>query len=537
MSKHKPSAKIKPTAKPQPAGQSVKKRTHAEWRVAVPLLFFVVAWIWAAWWLGDTWQVARERSFFATDMTLMNFLWQQRFGSLWIVGRALLTLFRWPWLGGAVVALMLALGAWLTDYCFRLGPRWRWIGYLPAGAWMCWVAWSGINLYFQHESGRAFGILFLGFVVVAIDGFIISTFSRKPLPAIVRMPKDESRWQNTGQVLLVLALTAAAMSITQRRHPYQRPLTRMEMQLLNQDYQGAVQTAQDHARLSYRPLAAYYAIALVHTGRLADDLFQIRLDYDSLLVVNRAGTPDNGTDYYLADCNYHAGLFRATGHNAMEQLTMDGPTLYSLKHLLRQALLDSDWALARKYMSILQKEPFERSRLQRYEALIGNPEAVEADPEFALLRRLEPVRDSFESQYETPCFLGYTATLIQGQSLDALYQSLMANLYSKRMPDFLIRCQPLMGQTPPTTISQGLVTQMKKNPAVQQAFPMLQMDMQRYASFVQAIRPYIKDRPTYAKKLFDSYRGYYPYYYFFGNLKATRKRPDTKQSSSNAGVN
>ena len=542
MSKKKQVGKTKkaPNGNPQtssiahPSGRTGRGYT---WRVAVPLLMFVLAWAWSAWWMGDVWRIARERSFCAADPTLMGFLWQQVYGSLWIIGRALLTLFRWPWLGGAVVALMLALGAWMVDYCFRLGPRWRWIGYLPVGAWMAWVAWEGMNLYYMFESGRAFGILFLGFIVVAIDGFIISTFSKKPLPALIRMPKDETLRQNLFQVVLVLVLIAIPMAITSFRHPYLRPLTRMEVQLLNEDYQGAINTAQKHAELSYRPLAAYYAVALIHTGRLTEDLFQIRMDYDSLHVVNRNGLSDNGTDYYIADCNYHAGLFRAAGHNAMEQLTMGGPSLYNLKHLLRLSLLDHDWALARKYLTILQKEPFEKGSLTRYEAMIGNEEAVEADPEFALLRRTEPAIDSFESQYEPPCFLGYTAVLMQGRSMDALYLSLMANLYSKRMPDFLMRCQPLAGQTPPSLISQGLITQVKKVPDIQQAFPNLQMDAQRYVSFLQAVSPYMQDRPAYAKQLFKDYRGYYPYYYFFGNLKATRKRPDTNQTSSNAGVN
>ena len=242
------------------------------------------------------------------------------------------------------------------------------------------------------------------------------------------MPKDESLAQNLSQVALVLALVVGTAAIGAWRHPYLCPLTRMEVQLLQKDYQGAVQTAQEHATLSYRPLAAYYAIALVHTGRLTEDLFQIRMDYDSLKVNNRSGFPDNGNKYYLSDCNYHAGLFRAAGHNAMEDLTMNGPTLYSLKHLTRLALLDGDWALARKYLFILQKEPFEKAWTEPYEAMVGNDEAVAADPEFALLRLTEPLHDSFESQYEQPCFLGYTATLMEGRSMEALTQSLMANL-------------------------------------------------------------------------------------------------------------
>ena len=450
-------------------------------KLPIPLIFFILTWVWASWWMGDVGRIARERSFFATDSTLMQFLWQQEFGSLWILGRALLTLFRWPLLGGGVVATMLAFGSWMLGYCLRLRPRWRWIQYLPAAAWMTWVAWSGFELYYQHESGRPLGTLLLGFVVVAIDGFIISTFSRKPLPEIVRPPKDETQRQNL-----------------------------------------------------------YYAIALARTGRLTDDLFQIRLDYDSLYLRGRSNTPDNGTNYYLADCNYHAGLLRAAEHNAMEMLTMDGPSLYTLKHLTRLAILHSDFKLAQKYLDIISQMPFESAFVEKYEPMTAPTAAAaqlrESDPEFASIKMCEPVADCFESQFQEPTFLGYFAVLTAGRSLQALYQSLMANLYSKRMNDFLMRCQPLVGQVLPQSIGEGLITQSQKNPQILQAFPSLQMDAQRYRLFLQTVSPYIKDRAGNAQKLFQDYRGYYPYYYFFGNLKATRKST-AKDSPSKAGVN
>ena len=504
-------------------------------------VFFCIVWLWAAWWMGDVFRMAREYSFLAADETLMYGLWQQPFGMLWIAGRVLLTLYRWPWAGGLVVALLLAASVWLTDYCLRLRPGswWRGLGYLPATAWMTWVAWKGLNLYFQGEPGSALGVLLLGVLVLAVDAFIIWTFKRKR-----RVPSDGRGVLSAGRPYGPMMEWACSLLLllmpfltTHLRHPYLRPVTRMEVQLLHEDWQGMMATAHDHAELSYRPLAAYYAIALIHTGHLADQLLDIRLDYDSLRVTSWGGHPDLGTNYYLSDCNYHAGLFRAAAHNAMEGLTMNGPSLKNLKHLTRLALLDHDWALARKYLHILSRHPFEDEFVRRYSAMLDKPEAVEADPLFAQLRRTEPVHDSFESFYQQPTFLGYAAVLTEGRSQEALMQSLMANLYSKRMPDFLMRCEPLMGTTLPRTIAEGLVTQAPKNPAILQAFPQLRMSVQVYQGFLRTAQPYMKDRARGGLELFNQYRGYYPYYYFFGNLKATRKRDDKEHASSNAGVN
>ena len=92
----------------------------------VSCAFFLLSWAWSSWWMGDVLRIAYERSYFAADATLMYWLWQQPFGSLWIVGRALLTLYHWPLLGGLLVAVLLACGSWLVGYCLRLPRRWRW---------------------------------------------------------------------------------------------------------------------------------------------------------------------------------------------------------------------------------------------------------------------------------------------------------------------------------------------------------------------------------------------------------------------------
>lgn len=492
--------------------------------------------------MGDIFRIAYERSFFCTDDTLMRWLWQQSYGSLWILGRALLTLYRWSLLGGLLVAFLLTAGSWLVGYCLRLPLRWRWVEFLPAGAWMTWVAWSGLDLYFQHEPGRILGIPFLAVLVCAIDAFIIWTFkaSRPHKTPVVHTLATGKKGANALFVIYALVLVccfALPMTITHLRHPYARPLTRMEVQMIHQDWEGMSATAHEYAELSYRPLAAYYTIALIHTGHLTDALFDIRLDYDSLYIHRRNGEADTGTDYYLIDCDYHAGLFRPARHKAIEQMTMDGPTIYTLKHLTRLELIDHNWPQVRKYLRILERVPFEGDFISKYGAMVKHPDLVEADAEIALLRKTEPVVDAFESQFQDPVFLGYNADLTAGRSLNALMLSLMANLYSKRMPAFLLRVEPLIGSTPPRTIAEGLVTQSPKNEAIMKAFPMLKMEGQRYMGFLQSVQPYMKDRAGAGKLLFDQYKGYYPYYYFFGNLKATRKSTDKEHGNSKAGVN
>ena len=516
------------------------------------VLFFLLSWLWASWWMGDVLRIAYERSFFAADATLMHWLWQQSFGSLWILGRALLTLYHWPLLGGLLVAVLLTAGSWLIGYCLRLPLRWRWTQYLPAGCWMLWTAWSGLDLYYLHEPGRILGIPLLAVVVCAVDAFIIWTFKRKkktPSPsslqgetgshqelASAQMQSAPSIKARLGGGLFLLLLFLLPCLLLHFRHPFLRPVTRMQVQLLEQDYQGMVDTGHKNAALSYRPLAAYYAIGLARTGHLTDQLFDIRLEYDSICAHNYSGYPDQAQNYYVTDCDYQSGLIRPALHRAMEELTMDGPSLFALKHLTRMALIEGEWELARKYFHVIRQAPFEGAFLAKYEPMLEHPELVAADPEFAGVLQTAPINNAFESQFEKPCFLGYFAVVGAGKTMETLNYSLMANLYSKRMPDFLMRCQPLVGASLPRSIAEGLATQSPKNEAILQAFPQLRMDVQRYMGFLKVATQYMKERERGAEELFEQYRGYYPYYYFFGNLRATRKHEDT-QEHSKAGVN
>ena len=75
-----------------------------------------------------------------------------------------------------------------------------------------------------------------------------------------------------------------------------------------------------------------------------------------------------------------------------------------------------------------------------------------------------------------------------------------------------------------------------KNPGLSQNFSGINFRRPTLQTFLDNTRQYMSDRPGHAYELFPRYKGYYPYYYFFGNLKATKKGY-TGLSSSNSGVN
>ena len=516
--------------------------------LGVGLLFFLLSWLWASWWMGDVFRIAYERSFIVADSTLMFWLWQKSFGWLWIIGRALLIMYRWKIVGGLLVAVLLTVGSWLFGYCLRLPQRWRILQFLPASLWMLWTAKVGLNLFYMHEPGRILVFPFLLFVVCAIwAGIIWRLKRRKPsfpnLTSSTSSPETPSssrklrNLQALAYVAVLIAFFAVPMFYLNHRHPYLRPLTKMQVQLLHEDYEGISRTAHENADLSYRQMAGYYALALARLGRLGDQLFDIKLDFDTLHTYGYHNQHTNSMNYHIIDCDYHAGLIRAARHYAVESLTMDGPSLFSIKYMIKISLIEGDWVLARKYLHILHKVPFESDFINRYEPMVGRADLVQADPEFSAIMATLPPYHTFEQMDLKPGFIGFYAGLRFFNSSETLIWSAMACLYSKRIDAFLMRCKKLKGTSLPRSIAEGLIVAAGKEPAILQEFPQLQMGAERYYLFLQAAQPYMNDRERGSEVLFEQYKGYYPYYYFFGNIRSSQKPDEEDEGHHKAGVN
>lgn len=529
--------KQKNTPKINKAPQTTTKEKKQPLLLPVLPLLFIATYLWAAWYFGDVLRMARERSFWVASTEQMEFLLSQEFGGLWYVGRLMLSLFRYPWIGALLPATMITWGTWCLGYGMRLTARWRWIQYLPAGAYLLWMAYEGVNLFFEHESGKILGIPLCATIILTIWAIMIASFSRKKSPAIITIPKDETALQNWLQLLMIVTVFATHVVVDKVWRPYTRVIASMNVSMLNSDWQGMMETARENADLSYRPIAANYAIALVNTNQICERLYDIRLDYDAMFIHNRSSEGIvQELSLYQEDCDYYAGFIQTCIHHAMERITMIGPNIHSMELLTKCALMTGEWEVAKKYLRILKDVPFEKEFVEKYSAYVGKPETVNADKEMAFIRQLEPIHDSFENEYQQPVFLGYNAALTEGRSKNALMNSLAVCMYSKSMPAFMMRTQPLEGTMPPENVADALCLMTSKDPDIMRRFPNLQYRHQKLTTTLGEMKPYMKDRPGFARELFPKYKGYYPYYYFFGNLKATRKNPKN-EGSSTAGVN
>lgn len=493
-------------------------------------LFFILMLVWAAFYFGSVFSLSRDYSFWVGDTRQMEFIFCQSYSSIRWLGRMLLQLYKYPMLGGLFVAVMLTLMSVATGYCLNLRGKLRGLRHVPSLLYVGIITYHGINVFFESETGYILGIPFLVLMAMLLLSAVLYFFRGK------RVEDADSPKTLLTELALVIVILAGIIGFNEVKRPYTRTVCRLATLMDKQEWAEMQKVARDNAVQSNRPMACYYAISLLHTGKIAERMYDIRLDYDSLYVHGMDGQHNNCSAMYIPEGSLHAGFVQTCMHNCMEEMVMTGPTLRLLKLYVKCALLRQEWTLAEKYLRILKDVPFEGDFCQKYTSMLHNTTKVEADPEFARIRLTEPIHDSFESYYQQPVFMGYNLNLIEGRSMEALTNSLCVCLYTKLMPNFTERLQPLMGSTPPEIIADGVLLAATKQQGIESQFPGIDYRMSRIQGFLSNIQPYMNDRPGHAYELFSKYKGYYPYYYFFGNLKATKKGY-TGNRTSNSGVN
>lgn len=494
------------------------------------LIFFLATWLLLAVYYGDVLYIAEQNSFFSTESTLMQFVTGHRpYGYLWWLGRALLQLFYYPWLGALFTAIMLTLISGLCNYVFRFSKKLFLLQFLPAFVWLAHCFYQGYDLYYQTETGKILGIPFCILIILILQSLFMRTFSKKRIHTAF-LERDCTRKENITRIISLIVLPVILIIANEHFRPYVRPTAHMQCALQKEDWEEMKATARE-CGVSARPIAAYYAIALMQTGEITQSLFDIEYNYADIHLHDRGGAKDFGTNYYEADGNFYAGLLNSAYRNAMERLTMEGPTALSLKMLAECSLLNEETKVCDKYLDILASMPFEKSFVERTRSLNRQPQLITQNTRYNKVLNLLPSYDSFETFYKEPTFLGYNICLMQGRSMDALNASLAACLYTKLMPDFLIRTEPLIGTALPRNVEDALTMESKRNPNINRAFSLSELSTGRYDMFLRMAAPYKGQKEEGARALKKQFLGFYPYYYYYGNLNATKSKNETENKT------
>lgn len=516
--------------------QKVKVQMKDKNRIPGILIFFFVCWLFLACYYGDVFYIAQQYSFFTWDSELMKFVTDNRpYGYLWWIGRFILQPFYYPILGAAIVSILLTVIAVLTAYVFRLSARWRFLQFFIPYSWLAYTLYCGYDLYYQHETGKIFGIPFCIFLILLVQAFFVRTFRKKSMLTAILSDSDVAvklTWINAGIIFFIFLALGA---YNEMARSYVRPTAYLQRCMWQQRWHEMVDYVRSR-NISCRPVAAYYAIALSQTGQINQCLFDLKYDYADLFLHDRSGKEDFGTAMYEADCNFYAGLLYPANRCAIEKMTMDGPSAYVLKRLALIAMLNGEQQLCEKYLTVLQQLPFETEFVAKYRTLNRDKTKIASDPEFSRIKLLEPVHDNFEYNFRQPTFLGYNVAMLEGRSREALEMSIAACLYSKMMPAFLLRTQPLIGTTLTGSIADAVTMESVRNSQISELFSIDGFAIHRYKSFMREAIHYLNDKEKGRTELFERYKGYYPYYYYFGNLPS-RSNQDKQLNQNKSGVN
>ncbi len=514
-------------------------------------LTFLAFWVFCSLVYGEVFHRAAEANFVTTDSNMMKFLTDQQWGELYWGSRWLLLSFKNTIIGGLLLSILLTLIAVVADRVLGLSHRWQGISAVLPAMLLGWMMWRGTNLYYKNEPSLIFllPVLLLVFLILAWGVRHFFCKKRGTSPHSARNKKQpQSTWAIAIPLILFPLLYGCA------RHFNENEILTASLQ--NNMMKGNWDEMTDDVLSAKRPsraVAAYYAISLLQNGQLVERLFEIPFDYPKARLDQKDGNEEYGL--FLADCNFYAGLINSAYRSAMDQTVMNGPNLYYLKRLALCAIMNEEMDLAKKYLGIIGKVPFEQEFINHYEPMTRDISLINADPELSRVKALAPQETNFEQSYRTPAFMGYNTGMLEGADA-SLETAMAACLYAKELPRLAMFAQVYAqknGGRLPVFVQQALAILANTNPTAAQAFSgFVAPQRPTLTAFYAATHPIIQERKEacagkdstetarikteYNAKLREvlqnEWLGTYYYYYYCENNDPSQVRPATS-----AGVN
>lgn len=510
------------------------------------VLGFLLLTVFCCWTYGPVFHHIALDNFVCSDAEAMTFVRRLGLGNVYWVARYVLLIFKNQWVGGIIMAALLTLTAWLFDCCVmcltaknqKIGRLGYGLGFLPVIGLLSYMVYRGYNLFFRCEIST-FVVwtlaLFAGALVLGVASMLVKHFT-------VKTASKTTLWAAVGGVLSLFAYSGLTY---QAFVPGENVRVACSMQNIldeTQDWEAMGDLARSCQQPS-RSVAALYAISLVQSNQLLEHVFDIPYNYPDIELDNLGGN-DEGINY-IADCNLYAGLPNAAYHTSMENHVMIGPRMRNFKRMTICALINGEYALARRYLNLISKVPFEKSWVEKYEAMLDSPELIDADPVIASVKALAPREALFEQNYRQPVFLGYNVGVVNGSNT-TLITSVAACMYSKDLNNLLLRTDFLQNMTTlPLSVQQSIIVAslnrsnlIEKYPQVQSAQSFL---MQDFKLFLADATPFIERKKAakgdeeatkavqeeMAAALRDRWLGSYYYYYYCGNLNQTVSKTES----------
>lgn len=170
--------------------------------------FFFGCWAFFGIYYGDVFHQAWQNNGFSTDAAYLRAIWEEPYGSLWIIGRTLFQAFRFPFWGGALLSVFLTLISWLFGYVCKLRGKLSFLRFIPAFIYIYALLYYACHDGNFSETGMVFGIPFCALFILILQAIFIRSFSKKHI--CYSPPKTDAR-NEWITVILIFLLTVGAV--------------------------------------------------------------------------------------------------------------------------------------------------------------------------------------------------------------------------------------------------------------------------------------------------------------------------------------
>ncbi len=266
-----------------------------------------------------------------------------------------------------IIAIYIALGfiipyiAW--KYFFFINKNYAWFYPLP----------FHIGTTTKHLS-----YLFWGVYPVSLIFFSLYTkMSNKIL--------DIKVWNLKFELAGILLLIGMGFFVKKPIYDYKNEIfLGIDYCIQNSQWESALKLAKKYPGTN-RIVTYYTNIALCKTGQLSDQMFHYNQIGSKGLYLSWKPdeiTPVHGGElYYLLSYNNEAYRW------AFEALQAVGPNPRSYKQLVKTSIINKNYAIAKKYLNILDQTLFYRSWARHYRELINNEKLLSKDSEIKEKRK------------------------------------------------------------------------------------------------------------------------------------------------------
>lgn len=509
--------------------------SFARFRRTLQLFFLLFTVLFIRYYYGEILWKMQDLAYFTSSFTELQQVVGSRINLPVYIGRFCLQFCYFPWLGSLFVTLILCLMQGVTERILRFGSShwWYLASYLPPAGIVVYMSLCNYNFIYEVDPSDLFIRLLAALSVILFCWGCISivrkvTGRKRAEVSPLSSKAAYSGWGVALAGMVILVLFA-------RPDENLRAMTRMQYFTQQQEWDKVIDCTEGLSAPT-RPVAAYRSIALVNTNQLGERLFEIPYNYPELVMKISDGTYLQNSYFYTAEACFYSGLINTAYHHLMEFMILEGPSPFTLRLMTKCAVLNQEWELAERYLSVLEKMYFQRGFTEQYRNYIAHKELISKDAELASAFDLEPVVNAFEQMYQEPLFIGYYINLTKGKSRRSLDLSLAACLYAKELEAFLVRTQALRGQSHIATHYQEAIALegYSSGNGFEKQFPISPLVAERTKNLLMEISKYMDDKEKGREVLRKEYGNHFLYYYMFGNMASSQQ--EGKETHKN-GVN